>query len=107
MAAASPRKDYGASFFENSSEKRKYFLKNIHSDRGATRGILLVESSAGNYYNYTSGAGDGEPNEQSKQDERNCKRERGCRRRRQGADAWNSRQHAPLGQIVLSARPSL
>src|ERR1700730_9885695 len=98
MAAASPGKDYGASFFENSSEKRKYFLKKIHSDRGATRGILLVESSAGNYYNYTSGAGDGEPNEQSKQDERNCKRERGCRRRRQGAGAWNSRQHAPLGR---------
>jgi hypothetical protein len=60
MAATSPGKDYGASFFENSSEKRKYFLKSLYSDRGATRGILLVESCAGNYYNYTSGAGDGE-----------------------------------------------
>jgi hypothetical protein len=38
LAAASPGKDYGASFFDNSSEKRKYYLKNIHSDRGATRG---------------------------------------------------------------------
>jgi hypothetical protein len=38
LAAASPRKDYDASFFDNSSEKKKYFLKNFHSDRGATRG---------------------------------------------------------------------
>jgi hypothetical protein len=38
LAAASPGKDYDASFFDNSSEKGKYFLKNIHSDRGATRG---------------------------------------------------------------------
>jgi hypothetical protein len=52
MAAASPGKDYGASFFENSSEKGEYFLKNFHSARGATHGHLLVESGAGNYYNY-------------------------------------------------------
>jgi hypothetical protein len=37
LAAASPEKDYGASFFKNSSEKRKYFLKSPRSGRGATR----------------------------------------------------------------------
>jgi hypothetical protein len=70
MAAASPRKDYGASFFENSSEKRKYFLKKLHSGRGATHSILLVESGLGNHYYYRTAEGDGEPNEQSKQGDR-------------------------------------
>jgi hypothetical protein len=55
MAAASPGKDYEASFFKNSSEKENIFLKTLRSDRGATRGILLVESGAGNHYNYTIG----------------------------------------------------
>jgi hypothetical protein len=56
MAAASPGKDYEASFFENSSEKENIFLKDLRSDRGATRRILLVENGAGNHYNYSGGS---------------------------------------------------
>jgi hypothetical protein len=70
MAVASPEKDYGASFFENSSEKQNIYAKNFRSDRGATRSTLLVESGTGNHYNYVIGEDDGEPNEQRTQGER-------------------------------------
>jgi len=56
--AASPGKDYGASFFENSSGKENISSKNLHSGRGATRNILLVESSAGNHYNCAASPGE-------------------------------------------------
>jgi hypothetical protein len=56
MAAVLPGKDYEASYFENSSGKENIFLKDLRSDRGATRRILLVESGVGNHYNYTSGS---------------------------------------------------
>jgi hypothetical protein len=52
---ASPGEDYGASFFDNSSGKENISLKYFHSDYGATRRILLVESGAGNHYNCSTG----------------------------------------------------